>query len=174
MSTTYHLRNESGIEVFTGTIAPAPGGSSSVRRVLFPFTFATPNLLIGVVVATLADGETLIATSGINKAGTPTLYIPTAWNGTTPKGTLAADNRSDAPSDFGDTQDMTLADAATIGSGNDLWATGNYAAALAASNGSLQARGGPIDLVFRVDDGGGGDPGASQGVAQIVLVILAA
>lgn len=30
--TTYHLRNESGIEVFTGTITPAPGGGSISTR----------------------------------------------------------------------------------------------------------------------------------------------
>lgn len=140
------------------------------------FTYSTPGLANGIVVATLAPGEIAFATP---LAGFPIVFVPTGWNGTTPRGAFLGDNHADAPYEFGHDNDMTLADQPVISGGSvDLWITGSAVPPIGprwfGAAGCLEARGGPVDLLFHVTDGAGGDPGATQGECRIVVPILTA
>lgn len=62
--TTYHLRNESGIEVFTGTIVPAPGGGSQPGALASVDFIFTEEAADGVYTATWAPPDGAIVVGG--------------------------------------------------------------------------------------------------------------
>lgn len=125
----------------------AGGGSSALTVVNFSIPFDLPNLLTGVTVYSPTAGDRLLATGW---------SCPTAFDGTTPNAHLLL-----ADLDFAD-QGLSSADSPITGGSELVGAPG------------LQAFGldGTQPLVLTVDDGSGGDPGSTVGLAGLFLLIV--
>ena len=154
------------------TIKAAPGGGSQpgALRILgpFPFAFNTANLLTGIAVGPSLSADDVIYDGG--------LIFTTDWNGTTPQVTVKAPNG-----------DIILYGWDATNNSNPPWPTGaafspflqpSYTAtsflqwSALAQNQTLPRRepsGGQCTLL--VDDGGGGDPGATQGAGGLYLIV---
>jgi hypothetical protein len=140
------------------------GGAAILRQ--FPFSFNTPGLATGADVLYVPKPGDLLLDAWVN--------VTAAWNGTTPKGDIAA-----AAGGFlnflgalysGNWIDMTKA-------GEPL--TVNLLPSLLAESGATGIRAVPYKfaaadtigmVVSQTGQGGGGDPGATAGAAILYLV----
>lgn len=151
--------DESGV---TRLRARAPRGGGALAVVRVPITFDTPGLTApgaGLTLYQPTDGDLYIGSW---------VSIPaTVWDGATPvlnTGPLgdlghyiaALDlTGTDAQTGSGDTTTPRKSEG-----GTDLWGTAEL----------LHAD----PIIGRIDDGAGGNPGAAQGVGEIVLVLIPA
>jgi hypothetical protein len=169
--TIYHLRGTDGNEVFTGTITPPPGGGSQpVKIVRIPFVFNTTNLVLtGISLYAPSVGDIL----DINESY---VSVRQAWDGSTPSLTFYSGvntNGIGAPNII----DLTSDDASSAidGNGDVVGAYGNIALVQGGSFPEAPWRfttTNPFGMF--VSDGTGGDPGSSQGIGEIILVIIPA
>lgn len=144
------LIDASGVVVFEGTIV---GGGSQPKIVRFPFAFDTSGIVLtGVDIYTPAATEVLLTLS---------ISVTTAWNGTTPALHLYSEGETPDSGDLGTGLDEANS------------ARGSHMEGIATTQGGrlfLDA----TPLVAMIDDGAGGDPGATQGEGELVLLIAAA
>jgi hypothetical protein len=148
------------------TRVPLAEAAGTPRLVQFGFAFNTPNLATGIPVLAVAAGDVLVAAW---------ITIAIAWDGTTPKadfglfaggdtiGVLAGQGASPVNMTH---VDNTALNGTTIGpSAGNFLASGLALAAFTAS-GNLQL------CVSQDGTTTGGDPGASQGVATLNLLVV--
>ena len=116
----------------------------------FHIAFNTPNILTGVTLFTLADTQVLLIA---------TLSITTAWDGNTPKIHVGTTGAADG---FTNAIDATQAQT-QVGAGF-CFDTPPVAA-------QVRAVGGAVPFIVLVDDGSGGNPGASKGAADFFVIV---
>jgi len=151
------------------------GGPQAIRTVYKTFSFDTPGLLDGLPLTTLAPGESLFTVEEGRQASH--VRLTTSWNGTGPLVQV------------GRTKDEVINDGnyflqadATYGVG-DIFGDGSLFVVQVNQGMYFITPGGdfgspwvtvPTELVYFVSQSDGSDPGATQGEATIVVVILTA
>lgn len=160
-------------------------GAQTLERVSRSISFDTPDLVIGslgtapfgILLTTLNEGDILLTGRGregpdINSyLPIPTLFVTTAWDGTTPGGIGAFVVSDDASSNTQLAyQDLTVGAISVISSKLVTQPVSD----VPFGEFSVLCTSGSIDLYFGVNDQGGGDPGSMQGAGVITLLILRA
>lgn len=157
------------------------GGSQPIRIVHKTINFDDAGLTSGVLVATIAENEVVL------RSPCSTMFFPTIWDGTNPNGQFLADNGIEDPYDFLAGIALNAPDAHADGRAisntpgvPDLYSeetNGGVDFPMARQfQTNWEARGGDVDLLYRIsaDNDGVTDPEATQGQLKIVLMIVTA
>lgn len=140
-----------------GVTSWGTGGGGQIGSVVTPIAFNTPNILTGIVIYSGKVGDVI-------QVDRSCVSVTIAWNGTTPK--FQIQPLGDPPGQVV-TLDAAAANTSTGATGLEDASAGAFVVGTA----TLYVFTQNIDLMLLVDDGGGGDPGSTQGAGEVVVVV---
>lgn len=136
----------------------SPGGSQTFQVVRVPIAFDDPDILTGMELGYTTEVGDIIAIGA---------SVTTAWDGDNPIGYVYVDGDTYSTDGF---SSPGLGSADTqVGSGSLYDLTGGVPFGQTWERVTVAAA-----LMYRIDDGGGGDPESSQGEAELIIGIIKA